>query len=96
MRDRLGEWKEFSGQMARHIELYTIPQYQDDDAGRDQVGSWTATECINSIQRYVNRFGKNARGNREALRDMLKVAHYAQFAYDKLREELGEPNVYQG
>jgi len=30
------------------------------------------------------------------LRDMLKVAHYAQFAYDKLKSELGENDVYEG
>ena len=34
------------------------------------------------------------RGTKEQLRDLLKVAHYAQFAYDKLRAELGESDVY--
>jgi|GEM_PF-3274744 len=44
--------------------------------------------------RYVNRRKTNLRGNRERLRDLIKIAHYASFAYDKLRAELQEGNVY--
>ncbi len=94
MLDRPGDWKRFSEQIVKHIDLYTIPQYQDENAEKDQVGAWTSKECIDSMQRYINRFGKNARGSKEALRDMLKLAHYAQLAYDKLKAELGEGDVY--
>lgn len=94
MLDRLKEWGLFNEQMEKHIIEYTIPQYQSVDAQRDQVGTWSAEDCNNAIQRYTNRFGRSARGNKEALRDMLKIAHYAQFAYDKLRFELAEPDVY--
>lgn len=94
MLDRLGGWKKFSEQVEKHIEQYAIPQYQSEGMKEDQVSIWTADDCMTAIKRYVNRFGKGARGNKEALRDLLKVAHYAQFAYDKLRQELNEPAVY--
>ena len=87
--DRLKDWDEFSKLMERHIERYTIPQYQSNDGETDQVGAFTSEECILNIKRYVNRYGKNVRGNLEAMRDMFKIAHYAQFAYNKLKEELG-------
>jgi hypothetical protein len=93
--DRLGDWTTFSKKVLKHIITYTIPQYQNEDNERDQVGAWTADDCMIAIKRYVNRYGKNFRGNQEALRDLIKIAHYAQFTYDKLREELGEPDVYK-
>jgi len=93
--DRIGDWLAFSCQVRKHITQYTIPQYQNPDAKTDQIGAWTADECITAIKRYTNRFGKNLRGNKEALRDMLKIAHYASFAYEKLKEELGEEDVYK-
>lgn len=94
MLDRVGDWKRFHRQMLLHIEQYTIPQYQSEDAQQDQVGAWTSRDCVKNMQRYINRHGKNTRGNKECLRDMLKIAHYAQLGYDKLKEELGEGDVY--
>ena len=94
MLDRLGDWRRFSKLMEAHITQYTIPQYQSEDEQRDQVGAWTSKECVDSMTRYINRYGKNLRGPREALRDMLKLAHYAQLAYDKLKVELDQPDVY--
>lgn len=94
MMDRLGEWMKFSFQVSKHILKYCIPQYADDNEEMDEAGCWTSAQCIESIRRYVKRFGKNARGPKEALRDMLKIAHYACIAYFKLREELKEPDVY--
>jgi len=91
------DWRKFSDQVDKHIDQYTIPQYQNEDNETDQVGAWTAEECLISIQRYVNRNkgGNNARGVKEALRDMLKIAHYAQFAFDKIKAEHGiEEDIY--
>jgi len=95
MLDRLGEWKTFSDQVEKHVTEYTIPQYQNEDDQADQVGAWTAEDCKKAMERYINRFGKGARGSVEALRDMLKVAHYAQLCYDKLKAELDEQDVYK-
>ena len=81
MMDRIRDWQEFSKQMEKHIKEYTIPQYQNEDRKEDQVNIWTAKDCINAIKKYTSRFGKNVRGPKEALRDMLKIAHYAQLAW---------------
>lgn len=94
MLDRAGDWQRFHQQMLRHIEEYTRPQYENEDNTVDQVGAYCSEDCIRAINRYMARFKRNYRGNREQLRDMLKIAHYAQFAYDKLKDELGENDVY--
>ena len=78
----------------KHIVQYTIPQYQNEDNERDQVGAWTADDCMNAIKRYVNRYGKGLRGPTEELRDLIKIAHYAQFCYDKRKKELKCNDVY--
>ena len=81
--DRLKDWQQFSDQVEKHIVQYTIPQYQDNDAETDQIGIWTVEDCINAIKKYVARAGTELRGPVESQRDLLKIAHYAQFAYDK-------------
>ena len=77
-------WVVFQLKVHSHIDNYTVPQYGD--APNDQLETWTPEQCLESIQRYVNRNikGTNARGPQEALRDMLKIAHYAGVAYEKL------------
>ena len=95
MLNRIEDWRKFSLQIEKHIEQYTIPQYQHEDDSHDQVGIWASDDCINSIFRYLTRFKSHIRGKQETLRDMLKIAHYAQFAYDKLKEELDEGDIYE-
>lgn len=77
-------WALFAGEVFEHVENYTVPQYGDE--GDDQVTSWTAEDCIKQVQKYCNRFGKNARPGQERL-DLLKAAHYLQMAADKQRDE---------
>lgn len=91
---RLEQWKDFSKQVELHVRFYATPQYYNEDSKTDQVGAWDSATCVENMRRYINRAGKNLRGPQEALRDMLKVAHYAQFAYEKLKAELGEHDVY--
>lgn len=93
--DRLKQWKHFDEQMQRHIETYTLEQYGNPE-GQEQVDGFTVSDCWTNMERYFNRRRANTRGNREKLRDLIKLAHYAQLAYDKLRAELGEPDVYAG
>lgn len=93
MYDRLKQWLDFNEQMRLHIETYTLAQYGNPD-GNEQVDSFSVEDCWREIQRYYNRRKAGVRGPVEQLRDLLKVAHYAQFAYDKLRAELGESDVY--
>lgn len=94
MYDRLVEWREFSEQVERHILEYTLPQYGS-DAGDEQADGFSVEDCFVQIIRYVNRRNANVRGDRERLRDLIKIAHYAQFAYDKLRDGLEIGDVYR-
>lgn len=74
-------WMEFASDVLDHIEDYTVSQYGD--SPDDLVEQWSAGDCVNALQKYVARFGKNSRDGQEGL-DMLKIAHFAQLAFDKL------------
>ena len=93
--DRIGDWNKFSNQVAKHVEQYTIPQYQSDDDQSDQVGIWSVDDCLKAIQRYLSRAGKGSRGLIEQQRDFIKIAHYAQFAYDKFKDQNGMVDIYE-
>jgi len=91
--DRMQEWDRFSNQVRRHVEEYTIAQYDNPD-GNGQIEEMDAGECITHIKGYITRFGKGVRGPQEELRDLLKIAHWASFAYSKRARELGVPELY--
>ena len=84
---RAKDWVVFANRVTNHIDGYTVPQYGD--APNDQVSEWTAEHCVNQLSKYASRFGSNARGGQDLL-DLLKIAHYAQLAYDKLVEAENE------
>jgi hypothetical protein len=94
MYDRLRHWDHFNEQMRRHIMQYTLEQYGNSE-GNEQVESFTVEDCWREIQRYYNRRRATVRGTKEQLRDLLKVAHYAQFIYDKIRSTSDDPDVYE-
>lgn len=81
---RTKNWNEFAAKVADHIENYTVPQYGD--APNDNVESWSSQDCIAQIQKYAARFGTNQRAGQEKL-DLMKIAHYAQLAMGKLKQE---------
>jgi hypothetical protein len=91
--NRTKDWLRFSSHVASHIENYTVKQYGD--APNDQLEGWTPEQCLEAIKRYYERNikGTNARGPIETLRDMIKIAHYAQVAYDKLIERMRLENA---
>ncbi len=81
---RAARWVAFAGRVAEHIDNYTVPQYGDE--GADQVSNWTAEDCIKQAQKYLARFGTQARKGEEQL-DLMKVAHYVQMASEKMENE---------
>ena len=91
--DRIAQIERFTSQLRKHIIEYTIPQYSN-TAGDDQATNFTVEDCVQQLMTYINRRNARVRGPKEALRDWLKVAHYACFIYDKLKLELNEPDVY--
>ena len=85
---RAQEWMHFALQVLDHIENYTVPQYGD--YPNDQLTEFAVQDIKAQLVRYINRIGSNARGKEEALRDMLKVSHYASAAYHKMKNEEGK------
>ena len=83
MNNRVKEWQGFSEKVLNHIENYTIKQYGD--LPDDQAVQWNAEDCIKQIQKYCNRHGKNRRTGQDSL-DMLKIAHYAAIALNKIED----------
>ena len=75
------EWVEFSNEVLRHVEEYTVPQYGD--KGDDNVTDYTPKDCVLQIKKYATRFESNQRFGQERL-DLLKTAHYACLAHTKL------------
>lgn len=91
--DRLVEWDKFSEQVRRHIVQYTLEQYGNPE-GNEQVDEFTVEDCWKNVQRYMNRRNSCTRGEREQMRDVIKVAHYMQFIYQKLKDAKGLWDVY--
>lgn len=86
--ERAINWLVFSDIVVDHIDNYTVRQYGD--YPNDQLSDWTPEQCLEAVQRYLNRNlkGTNARGPQETLRDMIKIAHYANVAYEKFQERI--------
>jgi len=93
MYDRVEQWRAFSKQVELHIQQYTLEQYGNQE-GNEQVDSFSIEDCFKNMERYFNRRNSMMRGPIEKLRDTLKIAHYASFIYDKLKDELKEDDVY--
>ena len=91
--NRRDDWEKFDQLVRTHIVNYAEEQYGN-PGGDEQVDSFTIEDCWQNMQRYYNRRKSNTRGNKEKLRDLIKVAHYAQLTYNKLKKELNEGDVY--
>jgi len=87
--NRINEWLEFNEKMLVHLKTYADVQYGNSE-GNEQVDGFSTEDCWQNMQRYYNRRNSSVRGSIEKLRDSIKVAHYAQLIFDKLRKELKE------
>lgn len=76
------DWADFSHMVFLHIENYVVNQYGD--KGEDQVAGYTVEDVKKQIEKYAARIGKSARGQEEAIRDCLKLAHYSQILHHML------------
>jgi hypothetical protein len=94
MYDRIEQWRAFSNQVELHIEQYTLAQYGNPE-GNEQVDTFTIEDCFKNMERYFNRRKSMTRGPKEKLRDAIKIAHYASFIYDKLKDAFEEDDLYQ-
>lgn len=79
-------WLAFAEMVGAHVEGYTVPQYGD--KGEDQVTAYSVEECLKQAQKYISRYGRNARPGQQDL-DFMKAAHYIQLAAEKHNEGQG-------
>lgn len=98
MFNREKEWIDFSEQVKDHIINYTLMQYKDADWENPENGDVMQHSSIEDIQqnlrRYVARMNSNARGEVEAIRDLLKIAHYAAIVWGKyMRKEISTEKI---
>lgn len=77
------KWQRFADKVAAHIQNYVLPQYGDEDGGREPAEEYDADDCIKQAKRYLARFGTQSRVGEEEL-DLLKAAHWIQKAADRI------------
>ena len=82
-------WTIFQTIVYTHIKDYAVKQYGDD--GDDPVTDYSADDCVRNMKKYIARHGKNARPDQDKL-DLIKIAHYAQMAHDKLESNDAHEN----
>lgn len=85
MESKLNEWNLFAKIVFSHIAEYCIPQYGD--YPDPLIEEMKVREIKAHIKRYAERIGKDMRGSVESERDCLKIAHYACYLYNKLKEK---------
>lgn len=68
----------------KHITDYAVPQYGD--APNDTASQWDEKHLYDQISKYAARGTTNARGKKEQLRDLYKIAHYASILHHRLRK----------
>lgn len=87
MQTKLEQWEIFSKKVSEHIETYVVPQYGD--YPDEHIGSMTLEQIKGKLSSYVARMGKvQVNGGFErAIRDMLKMAHFACYAIEKMPED---------
>lgn len=78
---RLLMWYAVADMVADHIDTYTVAQYKD--YPNDQLTDWSTDEIWTQVQKYLNRRDSNARGEEEALRDIMKMIHYLSVIFTK-------------
>ena len=75
-------WIDFQYTVLDHIENYAVPQYGPDITENSDVQG--AEDCRKYIAKYLRRAGSERRGRIEELRDLVKIAHFAQMAFDMM------------
>ena len=87
MTERERQWKEFSDAVAEHLREYAVPQYGD--VGEDEITGYSTEDCVTHLSRYAKRYGTQSRKGQQKL-DFMKIAHYAQCAWEKYNDNVDE------
>ena len=76
------QWNKFSFITSNHIRHYVLPQYGD--FPDKQIKNLTPEKIQAKLEYYVNRIGRSSRGEEDAKRDCLKLAHFACYLFSLL------------
>ncbi|KFZ25612.1 MAG: hypothetical protein KQ78_02186 [Candidatus Izimaplasma bacterium HR2] len=87
MTEREKQWNEFSDLVAKHLRVYTTPQYGD--VGEDEITNYTVETCIEQVRKYCKRYGSQSRDGQQEL-DFIKMAHYIQCAWEKHNNKIND------
>jgi len=72
-------WDTFSNHVEFHIIEYVTPQYGN--FPDKTIAKFTAEKIQGKLEAYTDRIGKSSRGQRDGLRDSLKIAHFGCYLY---------------
>lgn len=87
------EWLNFAYTVINHVENYSVPQYGPDITLNSDVEN--PKDCMKYISKYIQRYGSERRGRIEELRDLLKIAHFAQIAFHMMQVTEEEYNALE-
>jgi hypothetical protein len=87
-------WMHFATTVLEHIENYAVPQYGS--CIEESVDLRSAEDCIGYIMKWARRAGVGRRGRIEELRDLVKIAHCAQLAFDFNHPNQNEKAAIEG
>lgn len=75
-----------------HIDEYVKKQYGD--FPDKTVEKWTLEKIQGKLEAYVDRIGKSSRGPEDALRDCLKISHFACYLYALLKRGDAQADLF--
>lgn len=76
------QWFKFYQEVDDHIYKYVIPQYGD--FPDKTIEKFTPEKIQGKLEAYVDRIGRSSRGSEDAIRDCLKIAHFACYLHSIL------------
>jgi hypothetical protein len=79
---KCAQWRQFSAIVEAHIREYVNCQYGD--FPDKTIAKFTPEKIQGKLEAYVDRIGKGARGPEEAIRDAIKIGHFACYLYAML------------
>jgi len=86
------QFTDFSRHVIDHIQNYVVPQYGD--FPDKTIAKFTPEKIQGKLEAYVDRIGKSSRGPEDALRDCLKIAHFAAYLYALLKHGDAQADLF--
>lgn len=91
---KVEQWDSFARLVRQHIQEYVDGQYGD--FPDKTIRKFTTEKIQGKLEAYVDRIGKSSRGEADALRDCLKIAHFGCYLYALLTTGTAEGEIKKG